>query len=168
MEEEVMRKIKERTFSGTTNPEVTERELKHMEVARRAAAEGMVLLKNEGHILPIAPGARIALYGSGASKTVKGGTGSGDVNERKSVSIYEGLKAAGYRIVNEDWIADYDSRYEKARMDWRDDILARTAGLEATTDFFAVYTTTPFVRPDGKDADKTEADYALFILSRVA
>lgn len=168
MEEKVMRKIKERTFSGTTNPEVTERELKHMEVARRAAAEGMVLLKNEGHILPIAPGARIALYGSGASKTVKGGTGSGDVNERKSVSIYEGLKAAGYSIVNEDWIADYDSRYEKARMDWRDDILARTAGLEATTDFFAVYTTTPFVRPDGKDADKTEADYAFFILSRVA
>ena len=168
MEEQVMRKIKERTFSGTTNPEVTERELKHMEVARRAAAEGMVLLKNEGHILPIAPGARIALYGSGASKTVKGGTGSGDVNERKSVSIYEGLKAAGYSIVNEDWIADYDSRYEKARMDWRDDILARTAGLEATTDFFSVYTTTPFVRPDGKDADKTEADYALFILSRVA
>lgn len=53
----------------------------------------MVLLKNEG-ILPLKEGTKIALYGVGASRTIKGGTGSGDVNERETVSIYQGMKNA--------------------------------------------------------------------------
>ena len=163
-----MRKIKERTFSGTRNPEETTREVKNRDTARRAAAEGMVLLKNEGHVLPVDPGKKIALYGSGASKTVKGGTGSGDVNERQSVSVYEGLKEAGYVITTEDWIADYDRRYEKARMEWRDEILRKADGAEKSTAFFSVYSTTPFIRPDGKAVEKTDTDLAFYILSRVA
>ena len=163
-----MRKIKERTFSGTRNPEETTREVKNRDTARRAAAEGMVLLKNEGHVLPVDPGKKIALYGSGASKTVKGGTGSGDVNERQSVSVYEGLKEAGYVITTEDWIADYDRRYEKARMEWRDEILRKADGAEKSTAFFSVYSTTPFIRPDGKAVEKTDSDLAFYILSRVA
>lgn len=48
----------------------------------------MVLLKNEGNLLPLEKGSKVALYGIGASKTIKGGTGSGDVNERDKVSIF--------------------------------------------------------------------------------
>lgn len=55
-------------------------------VAREAAAEGMVLLENCEHILPLQPGSKVALYGSGAVKTIKGGSGSGDVNERETIS----------------------------------------------------------------------------------
>ena len=169
MEGANLRKVKTRTFSGTTNPEVTEREKVNRELARQAAAAGMVLLKNEGNILPVAPGTKIALYGGGASRTVKGGTGSGDVNERSSVSIYEGMKNAGYVITTEDWIADYDARYEKARTEWRDDILERAKGKEeGSVPFFNIYSTTPFVRPEGKEAEKTDADIAFYILSRVA
>lgn len=47
-----MRVLKERHFSGTTKPEISEREFKNRELARKAAAEGMVLLKNEGGLLP--------------------------------------------------------------------------------------------------------------------
>ena len=60
--------IKKRGFSGIRNPEISERELKNRAVARKAAAEGMVLLKNEKGILPLAPGSRVALYGIGASR----------------------------------------------------------------------------------------------------
>lgn len=88
-----MRTIKTRHFTGTTDNTVTKRELDNRKVARRAAAEGMVLLKNEG-ILPLKEGTKIALYGVGASRTIKGGTGSGDVNERETVSIYQGMKNA--------------------------------------------------------------------------
>ena len=164
-----MRKVKERKFSGTMSPEITVRETVNQAVARRAASEGMVLLKNEGHVLPIEPGTKIALYGSGASKTVKGGTGSGDVNERHSVSIYEGLKKAGYQITTEDWIADYDSRYEKSRTDWRDEILEKAKDKgEGSVPFFNVYSTTPFVRPEGGPVSRTNADCAIYVLSRVA
>lgn len=164
-----MRKVKERKFSGTTSPEITVRETANQAVARCAASEGMVLLKNEGHVLPIEPGTKIALYGSGASKTVKGGTGSGDVNERHSVSIYEGLKSAGYQITTEDWIADYDCRYEKARRDWRDEILEKAKDKgEGSVPFFNVYSTTPFVRPEGGPVSRTDADCAIYVLSRVA
>lgn len=164
-----MRRIKERKFSGTTDAAVTEREIVNRRIARFAAIEGMVLLKNEEHILPLKTGTKVALYGSGASRTVKGGTGSGDVNERESVSIYEGMKAAGYEITTEKWIRDYDVRYDNARIQWRDMILEKSKGMEeGSTDFFNVYSTTPFVRPDGMPAEKTDADYAFLILSRVA
>lgn len=83
------RRIKERHFSGTTDPTVPEWEIKHRAVARRAAADGIVLLKNENHVLPIDINCPVALYGAGASHTIKGGTGSGDVNERECVSIYQ-------------------------------------------------------------------------------
>ena len=45
------RTLKERTFSGTMNPEIQPWETEHRKVARRAAAEGIVLLKNEDHVL---------------------------------------------------------------------------------------------------------------------
>ncbi len=76
------RKIKSYTFPGTTQQEPRDYETEHWGLARRAAADGMVLLKNEDGLLPFAQGARLALYGAGAVATVKGGTGSGDVNSR--------------------------------------------------------------------------------------
>lgn len=44
------RTLKERTFSGIMNPEIQPWETEHRKVARRAAAEGIVLLKNEDHV----------------------------------------------------------------------------------------------------------------------
>ena len=73
------------TYSGTRTREPSPRELEHGRLARRAAAGGIVLLKNTG-TLPLDLSAPVALFGSGASRTVKGGIGSGDVNNRANVS----------------------------------------------------------------------------------
>ena len=86
---------------ATTNPEISAREIKNSELARLSAAEGIVLLKNEKS-LPIKP-CKIALYGSGARKTLKGGTGSGDVKPRNNISIEDGLKNAGFEISTNKW-----------------------------------------------------------------
>lgn len=51
----------------------------HIALSRRAAAEGSVLLKNEGGILPLEKGAKVALFGKASVDYVKGGGGSGDV-----------------------------------------------------------------------------------------
>ena len=79
-----------RIIAGNYSPEVTSLEKENALVAYEAAVESMVLLKNNG-ALPL-QGNEVALFGTGASHTIKGGTGSGEVNNRYSVSIYEGLK----------------------------------------------------------------------------
>ncbi len=163
-----MRIMRQRQFTGTRSPEISEREIKNRALARRAAAEGMVLLKNENNLLPLKKGTKVALYGVGASRTIKGGTGSGDVNERESVSICQGMKNAGFQITNENWIRDFEDCYREARNAWRDDILERAASMEGMPEFFQVYSTTPFMVPAGGSVDKTDADVAFYILSRVA
>jgi beta-glucosidase len=65
-------------------------------VARAAAGQGMVLLKNDKARLPLAKGARIALFGNGGYETISGGTGSGDVHEAYTISVAAGLVAAGF------------------------------------------------------------------------
>lgn len=164
-----MRTIKTRHFTGTTDSTITRRELENREIARKAAAEGIVLLKNENQILPLKQGTKVALYGVGAGRTIKGGTGSGDVNERESVSIFQGMKNAGFEITTEDWIQDYNRQYMEARYAWRDEIETKAAALEnQVAGFFDVYSTTPFKMPAGGSITKTEAEVAFYILSRVA
>ena len=94
------------------SPEITEREKENLQIAYQAACEGMVLLKNDG-ALPFKT-KKVALYGPGASMTIKGGTGSGEVNERHSVTILEGMEDRGFEIVTRDWIKDFEDRYTKA------------------------------------------------------
>ncbi len=163
-----MRKMKRRIFPGTTDSRVTEREIKHRVIARKAAAEGIVLLKNEGNLLPLKNDTAVALYGIGASRTVKGGTGSGDVNERESVSIYQGLVNAGFRITSEAWIEDFEKQYVAAKNEWRDDIMDRVAKSDSPNAFFEIYATTPFAIPAGEKIIKTDAETAVFVLSRIA
>ena len=91
---------------------VTDRERENLQVAYRAACEGTVLLKNDG-ALPFDT-RHIALYGAGASMTIKGGTGSGEVNERHSVTVLEGLRNRGFTIATERWLTDFEKFYAEA------------------------------------------------------
>ena len=93
------------------------REEEHEKIAYHAALEGMVLLKNE-EMLPVKP-RKIALFGAGANRTIKGGSGSGEVNERHSISIMEGLINKGFEIMTMEWIEDYEKDFEKARISYQ-------------------------------------------------
>lgn len=68
----------------------------HAALTRSAAAEGMVLLKNDNKVLPMNPGIRkVALYGCTSYDFIPGGTGSGNVNRAYTVSLLDGLKNSG-------------------------------------------------------------------------
>lgn len=94
-------------------------EQSHRQLSYQAALESIVLLENDG-TLPLTPG-NIALFGAGAEYTCKGGSGSGEVNERRSVSIREGLEQAGFTVTTDGWLTQYRARYEGA---WQDYVAA--------------------------------------------
>lgn len=74
----------------------------HAAVAREAASEGIVLLKNEDNTLPISTKKRIALFGKIGYHLIPFGTGSGSVRSYKhAVSVNEGLQAAGFNVIKE-------------------------------------------------------------------
>ncbi|MCM0667658.1 glycoside hydrolase family 3 C-terminal domain-containing protein [Flavobacterium tyrosinilyticum] len=75
---------------------------KNAEVTRNAAAEGMVLLKNTNNALPFADKQKeVSVFGVTSYAWITGGTGSGSVNNKHTVSLLEGLTAAGYKLDKE-------------------------------------------------------------------
>ena len=69
-----------------------------MDFARGAAADGIVLLKNENGALPIAKDKEIALFGLCSYRCFRLGWGSGDMMAQTISQINEGLKDAGYTL----------------------------------------------------------------------
>ncbi len=64
----------------------------HLSLSKEAAAEGMVLLKNEDDLLPFRPGQKLAVFGKGLFDYVKGGGGSGDVSVAYVHNLYDGFR----------------------------------------------------------------------------
>ena len=86
----------------------------HIALSRQAAQEGAVLLKNNGGLLPLAPGSRVALFSKGSFDYVKGGGGSGDVTVAYVKNLYDGLKSEDVPLFEplSDFYRDYvEKRY---------------------------------------------------------
>ena len=119
--------------------EIQNYEIEHQEEVRRLAGECMVILENDG-VLPLQAGTKkIALFGTGARHTIKGGTGSGDVNVRENISIEQGLESAGFEFVTKGWLDQYDRLYADAQEP---------------------------EQPEITEADVKEADAAIYVISR--
>ncbi len=71
---------------------------KHIAFSRKAATEGMVLLKNTDNALPLNKSEKIALFGKATIEYIKGGGGSGDVHVPYIRNIYDGFKMKGFSI----------------------------------------------------------------------
>ncbi len=154
--------MKRKIFAASSSA-YSERELKNRRIAYRAALEGIVLLTNDG-CLPLDQPGRVAIYGAGAAHTIKGGTGSGEVNERHSVTVLEGMEAAGFTVSSRSWLADYEKDLEQARLDWKASI--SKLGIEESMGH-------PFAPPCGRlvtpaDVAESDTDTAFLILSRQA
>lgn len=88
---------------------------------REAAAECFVLMQNPGQILPLrrkdGSPVRTALFGSGQICTVKGGTGSGDVNNLHTVNILDGFRNNKKFIVDESIAKIYETWIKENHLD---------------------------------------------------
>ena len=85
-----------RTAMNTRKPFGSLNSPEHLAAARRIAGEGMVLLKNEGGVLPIDLGRAktIAVVGENAIKMMTVGGGSSSLKVRHEYTPLEGIRAA--------------------------------------------------------------------------
>ena len=51
---------------------------------------------------------------------------------------------------------------------WRDEILKKVQESGDSRNFFDIYSSSPFRMPEGMDVEKTDADTAVYVLSRIA
>lgn len=139
--------------------------------ARRAGAEGIVLLKNEQQLLPLAAGSRLAVFGRTQYDTVYCGTGSGGmVNVPYVISIYEGLAEvfALSEALNEaycSWLAEhpFDEGEGWAATPWSQEEMPLSDELLAEARAFSDTALFVLGRTAGEDRDNAPQPGAYYL-----
>ena len=149
--------------------EMTRREEENLCLSYEAACESMVLLENNG-VLPLKT-KKVALYGAGASMTIKGGTGSGEVNERHAVTILEGMKNRGFEITSEDWIRDFENTFDEEKRIHQEEKRKQISLFKLSRIMELIFDN--FRIPDGRlvnegDVEKSDTDTCVYVVSRQA
>ncbi len=140
-------------------------ETEHTNLVRSIAPECTLFLKREDDTLPVRAG-RVALYGSGARKTIKGGTGSGDVDVRHYVTIEEGLEKAGFEITSKDWLDAYDKVSADGRAAFIERVKKEAEELGINAVMYGMGKAMP--EPEYEIAMNAPADLAVYVLSRIS
>lgn len=156
-------------YKASKSDAVTEREKRNQQIAYEAAAESIVLLENDG-TLPLTP-CKVALYGGGAAMTVKGGTGSGEVNERHSTGIEEGLENAGFTVTTGNWLEDWRRRYEAGKAAHGKGVMKKMLSLDSAA--LINIMANPYRLPAGRkitvqDVKSSDTDTCIYVVSRQA
>lgn len=106
-----------RTHDAVEQAPRTFDEAAHHALARKAAAESMVLLKNENHILPLAADARVAIIGDFAETPRYQGEGSSAVNSIKVDNLLDALKETQLDVVGYAPGFDRHGKVDQAKQD---------------------------------------------------
>lgn len=137
----------------------------HISRLRKHLAECTVLLKKSG-AFPLEAPCAIAAYGSGVRRTIKGGSGSGEVNSRYFTTIEQGLKDAGFRVTSGEWLDGYDHIVENARKEFRQEIFRRARKnhrLAVVEGFGAV-----MPEPECRMPLNAGGEAAIYVVSRIS
>lgn len=158
-------------YLAPVSPEITDREIRHQARVRAIAGDCMVLLENDG-ALPLKSAGRIALFGSGARATVKGGTGSGDVYVRETISVEEGLRREGFTVATGAWLDRQDQAAADERRAYEQAAIAAAVAAgqpeEAARMMMMLNPLTPKALAEitEEDVKASGTDTAVFVLAR--
>lgn len=129
---------------------------KSKEVIEDVGDEGMVLVKNENNLLPLAENSNINVFGWASTNPIFGGTGSGSSDSANALGVIESLENAGFQT-NKDLTKIYTD-YRNTR---------NTPGVGvAGTDWTLPEPTVDVYTDEVMDQAKEFSDTALIVLSR--
>ncbi len=132
---------------------------------RTGLAECAVLLKKDGKF-PLAAPCKIAAYGSGVRHTLKGGTGSGEVNSCFFVTVEQGLKDAGFTVTTGEWLDAYDGLRVQAKKQFIQDIKNEAKKQHTQAVFLGMGAVMP--EPEYDIPLDGEGNTAIYVLSRIS
>lgn len=138
-------------------------EQEHIDIVRSIAAECTLFLKKDD-MLPLSAPGRVALYGSGARRTIKGGTGSGDVNVRHFVTVEEGMENAGFTVISKSWMDKYDTLLVESHAVFVEQVRAEAKEMGANPVIYAMGRAMP--EPEYEFPLDMSGDFAVYVLSR--
>lgn len=147
------------------NMDIQKYEMEHLKRIRKYVGECPVLLKYDGNF-PIAEAGKIAVYGNGVRYTVKGGTGSGEVNSHFYETIEMGLEKAGFVITTKKWLDKYDKERANARKRFRKEIKRRARKKHTQAVIEAMGAVMP--EPEYDIELDAEGDTAIYVLARIS
>ena len=78
------------------------------------------------------------------------------------------MEESGIRITSRDWLDDYEHRYQKARLIWKEKILEEAKHVNNP---FDAYASNPFIMPEGRpvsEMDIQEAEIVVYVISRIS
>ncbi len=140
------------------------------EVAKRIAAEGAVLLKNENEALPLDSSSAISLFSVSSVDLVLGGTGSGSVDTSTALTFKEALEEVGFSVNSTLWDFyqdKHDAGYDRSSPTWMggafdinevpwDDVVSSCESSFSTYDDAAIVVLS---RSGGEGSDLTAYNY---------
>lgn len=145
--------------------ELFDYEKEHIGLLRDSLAECTLFLRQNDAFPLEAPG-RIAAYGNGVRHTVKGGTGSGEVNSRYSVNVEQGLKDAGFTITTGRWLDAFDQVEQDAQKAFVKEIKERAKKKHTMAILEGMGAVMP--QPEYDLPLDGEGDTAIYVLSRIS
>lgn len=145
--------------------ELQKYEQEHLEILRPLLPECTVLLRKNGDF-PLGKPGKIALYGNGVRKTIKGGTGSGEVNSRFFETVEDGFQKAGFEIVSKEWLDAYDMIYEKAQSQFIEEIQKKAQENHTHPMIEGMGAVMP--EPEYNLPLKAEGETAIYVLARIS
>lgn len=140
-------------------------EQRHIATLRSNLAGCTVLLKKDGSF-PLEKPCTMAAYGSGVRRTIKGGTGSGEVNSRYSVSIEEGLRDAGFTLTGADWHTGYEQVRKNAHKAFLAQLKKDAKAAKLNYIIYGMGKVMP--EPEYDLPLDAEGDAAIYVVSRIS
>ena len=129
----------------------------HAAVARRAAEESIVLLKNDNNTLPMKGTEKVALYGVNSVDFWSVGTGSGYVHTEHVANMQEAMTAAGFTL--DENLAEYYRHYQATQ--------TTTEKMEGK-DIDKRHRMEPTIALQAIQRQATANDVAVFVLGRMS